>query len=161
MKASPITFRELKFLKVQVETNPRAKKRPDEFDFDGSSVGWLHEHGRPKSGGSWWILMGFLTGQDDQEDPEITCPYVVDVQAVGLFDIDERVPEEDRERIVYENGAALVYGALREMVSTITARSMYGLLMLPTPRFLGSYQEMMTKGAVETANAPAPDEPTK
>ncbi|WP_167769427.1 hypothetical protein [Thioalkalivibrio halophilus] len=39
-----------------------------------------------------------------------------------------------------EYGAALVYGAIREMVTNITSRSLAGPLTLPTPSFVGALE---------------------
>ena len=40
----------------------------------------------------------------------------------------------------YEYGAALVYGAIREMVTNITSRSLAAPLTLPTPSFVGALE---------------------
>ena len=63
------------------------------------------------------------------------------MQALGVFRVAESVGIDRREELVFENGAAHVYGAIRDMVSTITARSVPGPIMLPTPTFVGSFAE--------------------
>jgi preprotein translocase subunit SecB len=55
--------------------------------------------------------------------------------------VNEAFPQEKLERFVFENGAALVYGAIREMVTMTTARSAFGAIMLPTASFFGSFEE--------------------
>ena len=43
--------------------------------------------------------------------------------------------EEERRVLALVNGASLLYGAVREMVSTITSRSAHGPLLLPSLNF--------------------------
>lgn len=99
-------------------------------------VGWNIRHGKEESDGKWWVALGFVVVN---ENAGVVCPYNIDVQALGIF------PAEREEHLVYENGVALVYGAIREMVSTITSRSLAGTLMLPTPTFMGTYSEYLGK----------------
>lgn len=145
MKPSPLTFQELKFLKVLVEIDREAKAKPDEYSFNGTNLGWTVKHGRPKDEGPWWVLVGFSTRPHDQDDLSKRCPYIIDVQAVGKVEVSAVVDEAQREKLVFEYGAALVYGAIREMVSSITARSVLGLLMLPTPKFIGAYEDHLAR----------------
>ncbi|NMG16650.1 hypothetical protein [Aromatoleum bremense] len=138
MKPSPITFVDLKFLRVHVEADFHGEAKPaDAFDFDGALLAWSLNHGQ-REDGSWWIAVGFATN-DGTDGPN--CPYKIDMQAIGVFEVSESVDAGIREELVFENGAALVYGAIRDMVSTITARSISGPLMLPTPTFVGSFAE--------------------
>ncbi|EFV84167.1 hypothetical protein HMPREF0005_02909 [Achromobacter xylosoxidans C54] len=74
-----------------------------------------------------------LTRHDESATP---LPYEVEVAARGFFrytgDSHEGV---DRFRAVRVSGYSILYGAIREMVSTITARSAHGLLQLPAMNF--------------------------
>lgn len=151
MKPSLLTFLDLKFFRVNVETDFSSKTKADDFDFYGAMLGWNIKHGREESDGRWWVAVGFVVSNDNAE---IICPYTIDVQALGIFAVAKKYPQEKHERIVYENGAALVYGAIREMVSTITARSLPGGLMLPTPTFLGAYDEYLAHK--DGQNSPEP-----
>jgi len=73
------------------------------------------------------------------------CPYMLDIQAVGVFTISDSVEESKRNQLIFECGAALVYGAIREMVANITSRSVFGRLMLPTPTFQGLYEQQKSE----------------
>lgn len=156
MKPSPLTFLDLKFFRIKVETDFSAKIKADDFDFNGAMVGWNIRHGKEESegDGKWWVAVGFVVVN---ENAEVICPYNIDVQALGIFTVSEKCPPEREECLVYENGAALVYGAIREMVSMITSRSLAGTLMLPTPTFMGTYSEYLENQSEGTISQQGPE----
>ena len=141
MKPSPLTLLTLDFLRVHIHANHEAKQTVEEFDFEGATLSWSIKHGQHDDG-SWWVAVGFAT--DDEASAGQRCPYDLDMRALGSFNIAESVAADRREEIVYENGAALVYGAIREMTASVTARSIAGKLMLPTPTFVGAFHARMT-----------------
>lgn len=149
MNPSPLTFKDLKFLRVRVDADLSVKNPSADFDFDGCLLGWSVNHGRETQDNAWWVAVGFASSNKNAEK---LCPYEIDVQAVGVFEVSSAIAEENREKLVYENGAALVYGAIRDMVSTISSRSLPGSLMLPTPTFMGAFEERQ-------ANATTPIQP--
>ena len=139
MNPSRLSLRDLKFLRLRIDIDFNVKTKAADFDFDGALLGWSISHGmRNDDDKAWWVAIGF---SNDNETTENKCPYLLDVQAIGIIDISESVPTEKREVLVYENGAALVYGAIREMVLMVTGRCMPGSLMLPTTTFMGAFEE--------------------
>lgn len=142
MKPSPLTMLGLDFLRVHIEADHTAEQSAQAFDFDGAMLAWSIKHGQDKEG-TWWVAVGFAT--DPQAAAKQRCPYDLDMRAMGIFSVADSYPAERREELVYENGAALVYGAIREMVATVTARSLAGKLMLPTPTFVGSLAAIKAK----------------
>lgn len=67
-------------------------------------------------------------------------PYVIDMQCIGEFFADETLDEPTALRGVYITAHSVLYGAIREAVSWITARQPYGPVLLglsilrsPTP----------------------------
>lgn len=138
MKPSPLTLHGIEFIRVHVESDLESKtRRAEDFQFDGATLRWGLEHGRDDDNGTWWVAVGF--GTHNQEG-ESRCPYVLDVQAVGIVSVADDYPSEKHEQLAFEYGAALVYGAIREMVTNITARSLAGPLTLPTPSFVGALE---------------------
>lgn len=139
IKASPIKLHQIEFLRTAVEVNDRADPQmADSFDFHGATIGWAFHQGQHEDG-STWIAVGFATEAEPDEGP--ACPYVIDIQAVGTFSLQEEYDGDNPDKLMFECGAALVYGAIREMVSNITSRSPFGRLTLPTPSFQGLYEE--------------------
>lgn len=62
-------------------------------------------------------------------------PYLLDMTALGLIEVNEQVDQEKRADLAAVNGASLIYGAIRELVTTLTARSIAGPFVLPTMDF--------------------------
>lgn len=57
------------------------------------------------------------------------APYKIDVLAVGLVEIAEIVEKDKRADLATVSGANLIYGAIRELVMTLTSRAIPGPLM--------------------------------
>jgi len=64
-------------------------------------------------------------------------PYDIEIEATGYFRYigGEEFKEERRFRAVRFSGYQILYGAIREMVSNVTARSRHGLWHLPARTF--------------------------
>jgi len=62
-------------------------------------------------------------------------PYQVDVGVVGVFSVLPSLPKEKREDLLTVNGASILYGAIREMVLSLTSRFAGGALTLPGMNF--------------------------
>nr|WP_250207817.1 protein-export chaperone SecB [Curvibacter sp. CHRR-16] len=66
------------------------------------------------------------------------APYNIQISVRGIVRMHltqaDRQTEERRVRALV-NGASLLYGAVREMVSTVTSRSAHGPLLLPSLNF--------------------------
>lgn len=152
MKQSVLTLVDLVFLGTRVEINPEFKGSAEDFDFDGALIHWGLRHG-PKSddGRSWWVGLDFTI----KSEKEKLCPYNVEMKAVAMFIVDESVPQDKRETMAFENGLAMVYGAIREMVSNITSRSAFGKLMLPTASFFGTLEEHKLKQQQQNETKPS------
>lgn len=144
MKPSILTVLELDFMRVRVDIDFDVKSSAENFDFDGALIGWDIIHSLNNGDeNTWRIVVSFA---NSNENSKTKCPYLIDVQAIGLIKIDDSVTE-DKERIVYENGGAIIYGAIREIVQTLTARCVKGKLMLPTPTFIGAFEEHQKKNS--------------
>jgi preprotein translocase subunit SecB len=110
------------------------------FDFDGVKIGERFEVFPPKNGDDRWGLnLSINVPNEDGEGK--TCPYTIDVSAIGFFHYGRKDdPELDKRNMVVVNGLAILYATLREMVAQITARSIHGELLLPTVNFLDKLQ---------------------
>lgn len=90
------------------------------------------------------------------------APYNIQVSVRGIVRMHltqvEGQAEERRVRALV-NGASLLYGAVREMVSTVTSRSAHGPLLLPSLNFqdLAKHQSE----SVEPAALPASTSPKR
>lgn len=68
-------------------------------------------------------------------DPEDGLPYSGSFVVVGFFVLHDSVPQQELEAVATINGASLLYGIIREMVSNLSARAAHGPLLLPTLDF--------------------------
>lgn len=61
---------------------------------------------------------------------ESTAPYMVDIECIALFAVDESLEAEEILKRLTITGHSVVYGAIREAVSWVTSRQPYGPLNL-------------------------------
>lgn len=61
-------------------------------------------------------------------------PYAIELVAIGIFHVDPNFP--DPEKLLRLNGAAILYGAAREFIITITSRGPWGPVTVPSISFL-------------------------
>lgn len=58
--------------------------------------------------------------------------YTGAVEAFGEFKLHESCPEEDRGKYACASGGAVLYASIKEIICSITSRSLHGMLELPT-----------------------------
>jgi|TARA_R110001583_G_scaffold193799_1_gene363118 preprotein translocase subunit SecB len=140
LTASPLQLKQLLFVRVHVEAE-NSEKFPDgiwapEFDFAGVRLGHhidvtpaeKLENGRFQ----YVIAVIFQVFNEDAESQ--ACPYILDIEARALFEMRPMENEEKRDSLVRVNGASMVIGAIREQVTLLTSRCLYGPLTLPSFR---------------------------
>ena len=76
-----------------------------------------------------------LTVEFSPKDPEIPSTYEGRVSAEGEFRIHETFEEKNREALIRVTATSILYGACREMIASFTARSIHGILSLPSISF--------------------------
>jgi len=143
MQPSPLQVLDLKFIKVRIE--PREKPRFDKpgqvferHSFDNTSFVNTIEHSPanddPNSPVLNFVVSLELELPNSGENPP---PYIVEVKCVGYFNILKSISDDPVKRydIAVVNGTSILYGALRELVSSVTSRAWYGPLILPTVSF--------------------------
>lgn len=149
MKASPLTLKDIAFMRLSVEIDHNFKSRARSYDFADTEYRLSIRYGKAKDDdAAWWVGVEYGTRSTENK----TCPYDLDILAVGLFSVADEFPSDRAEKLVYENGAALVFSAIREMVSTVTGRFTYGPLILPTVSFMGEYEKHLEKKSTKQAD---------
>ena len=61
--------------------------------------------------------------------------YEAEIHVVGVVEIGGEMESERKEQIAAVNGLSLLYGAVREMILNITARSIHGPWCIPSLNF--------------------------
>jgi preprotein translocase subunit SecB len=75
-----------------------------------------------------------------------TFPYDIEMEMLGVFNADG-FKEAERHAMLLVNGASMLYGAMREMLMTITYRCMHGPVLLPSVHFIKLEQDYREKQA--------------
>ena len=68
--------------------------------------------------------------------PDNTASYTGEVHAVGLFKVVDGWPDNRIGELVESNGAAFLYGSIREMVLNVTSRGPWPAVTLGTVTFV-------------------------
>jgi preprotein translocase subunit SecB len=140
MKPSPLNLIDLSFININVQTEHDFDGNAFSFDFDSvlfkCDIKFSEKNGAIDT---WWVGLEF--GMKSSEEKMV--PYSLEISAVGLFKVNSEFPQDKKERLAYENGAALVFSSIREMVINITSRYVYGPLQLPTTSFVGEHEKYL------------------
>ena len=138
MQPSQLQLSQFVYLGIKITTREPAENEDVSlpFDFDGVQIGEgvdlsiLDENkDDPKQ-----FALKFRITLDNEKGK--VAPYNLDIEVAGVFSIVSNMPVADREDFVLVNGCAVLYGAIRDQVLTLTSRSARGPLMLPTVNFL-------------------------
>lgn len=81
-----------------------------------------------KSDGCWRVVLEVEFGGKPPEQ----ALHNGRIDFEGLFDVHPEYPEDKIEDLVRMNGGAILYGAVRELVLNLTARSKHGPFEMPT-----------------------------
>lgn len=139
MRASIIQLRRLVFQRISIEEGNPESQTPGEavdFDFEGVNFG-LHQDFsplEPENGDdpvSYLVSLGINI--DNQEGKP--CPYKINVLALGIVEVSDKLEKEKRAGVAAVNGLSLVYGAVRELVTSLSSRCLPGPMTLPTMDF--------------------------
>jgi preprotein translocase subunit SecB len=140
MRPSIIQLKRVFFQRFEVEAieppEGTAQIEAEDFDFEGitfrvsldAQSAMTEEDVNPHV---FFIILHVAIDQDEKKP----APYKIDISALGIIEIAEVIEPEKRRDLALVNGASLVYGAMRELVTTVTARCIPGPLVLPTTDF--------------------------
>lgn len=138
MRPSPLQLQRVIYTKVSVAPNSElgdAPPRAIAFDFEGVNIkaklGTAIKKGQEEDPRDFMVSLDILI---DNKEGKPT-PYSVDVGVIGLFNLLPSLDKNRREGLLTVNGASILYGAIREMVTSITSRFAPGSLTLPGMNF--------------------------
>jgi preprotein translocase subunit SecB len=146
MRASPLQLRHYFFTKLEIAEreggtlNPRPASEP--FDFDGVAINTLIDFGTGEGQKGNPTDFALRIGVKIENKEGKPAPYNLAVEMIGYFSVDPAIPVAERKSIVIINGASLLFGAIREMVTTLSSRSARGVIVLPTVNFLNLKEQL-------------------
>lgn len=147
MKPSPVQLVRMVFDKVSVELDPRhAPQEPYDFNsgflFEGvlfkTQVGFAEVEGAHPEEQVYEISLNLTVENKRQKEKKNQrfSPYLLDIKGRAIVrmlkSVSKLAPLED---LAVVNGAALLWGAMREHVANLTSRMPAGQILLPTVNF--------------------------
>jgi hypothetical protein len=124
-EASPIEVVAQEFLGIDLHATPADEFETGTLDVDRKFFP-MEEASR-----RWVVLMTVeIGGEEEHKAP----PYVGSILARGIYEVHPDYPG-DPERLIRITGSSMLYGAVREMLATFTARGPNGLVTLPSVSF--------------------------
>ncbi len=94
----------------------------------------------PEDIATWGVTLGLVFAPEEDDK---CSPYEFKVALLGTFKCSKVLPAGlDAERLVGVNGSSMLYGIARELIQTISDKSVWGRLTLPTMSFT-DYKEMI------------------
>ena len=94
------------------------------------------------------LEVGF--GSADENKP---APYCGKISVSGMFRISETYAEHRRDQLIEVTATSILYGACREMLANLTARSTHGMLSLPSVSFFDPSKAPVKKVAAKKTAA--------
>lgn len=133
---SPLQLKQIIFSKVSVEAAPEDTEFEAEFDFDGvvinTEVMTAIREGEEDDPRNFMLALKYEIPNEEGKQ----APYSIFLEAHGWFELAPIYDIDKRKDMVTVNGASMIVGAMREMVSQITGRSANGPMTLPSLRFV-------------------------
>lgn len=167
MKAAPIHLQQLSFRRVSVAVNEEALAGEDaeqvsqNLTFERCKIS-THVHFSPveqtDTAQSAFLVTLRVIVDDKVSDGEESrvSPYLVDIDAGGIIGITKGAEKlDDIEDLVLVNGTSILWAAIREQVSNLTARMPLGIATLPTVHFQ-DLREQRSEGAAVPAKQAKP-----
>lgn len=137
MRPSPLQLQRVIFNRVSILPHAAQERAISAagFDFDGvgirSDIGVGQKQGQADDPRDFLVKLQVTI---DNKEGKV-APYTIDVEVLGLFNVSGSLPKERREDLLTVNGASILYGAIREMVLSLTSRFAAGGLTLPGVNF--------------------------
>lgn len=138
MLPSKLQLHELYYLSIKIAARPITPNADESvpFNFNGVNIAEgvdLTEVDEDKEDPKLFVLK-FRILIENKEGK--IAPYDIDIDAAGVFSVNPSLPLAERQEFVLINGCSVLYGAIRDQILTLTARSARGPLLLPTVNFL-------------------------
>ena len=121
---SPIQLVEHKVLRIQFDTR----------NIEGACAPLVFRHAitaaQQNDQGLQWLVR--LDVQFMPETEVVSAPYIGEIVVVGVFALSADFPKEKASDMVHMNGGAILFGTVRELLSSLSSRGVHGAITLPT-----------------------------
>ncbi|MCH7227232.1 hypothetical protein [Haloferula sp. A504] len=127
LKASPLTLEHHTLLAFEITASESAE--PDGHHSLRTNRK-IERH--PEDPLKWMVDLTVEIGTPDSAKQ---APYSGKVVVRGWFSVSEAYPEERRNALIEVTAASILYGTCREALANFTARSVHGMLSIPSVSF--------------------------
>ena len=128
LSASPLRILNHSFTRIQVDA-VEAKEAQGGISLNTRRSFLPHRDDPHK----FLVTLELKFGSQDQED---LAPYFGELHIVGEFQVADSYPKDKVAQLVEVTGASILFGACREMLANLTARSTFGMISLPSVSFV-------------------------
>jgi len=139
MIPSPLQLEHYFFTRMALNAHPEAD--PEKGADFGADVKCAQHEDDPQR---WMITLTVSLKAEEDDSPP---PYTGEFEIVGMFRVVDDYPEDKIPKLAHINGAAILYGTVREMVVNLTARGPFPPVMLPTTTFIDECSDGSKKAA--------------
>lgn len=127
LSASPLWLVSHRFTEVTIKAS--AQQKPlGQFALETTRSMRSHDE-NPRM---FFLVLSLRLGSNT---PDQEAPYTATLTIEGEFEVAEAYPAKNRGELVNITGASILYGACREMLANLTARSSHGMSTLPSVSF--------------------------
>jgi preprotein translocase subunit SecB len=127
LSASPLRLLAHRFTEVSVKASEQDEPQGG-FSLNTTRSFRQHDE-NPRE---YQLILALVLGSST---PDQESPYTARLTIEGEFEVAEAYPAEMREELIRVTGASMLYGACREMLANLTARSTHGMSTLPSVSF--------------------------
>ena len=134
MRPSPLIIENYFVKKIQLELNPGFDRsnEPERSETEANIRVDLESEKYPEDLNRWRFELSVHSNEVSPED----SPFTFDVILVGIFRVDESFPEDKADMLAQINAPSVLYSAARELIISITSRSSYSPILLPSVSFV-------------------------
>lgn len=148
LRASPLSIDHHVFLAIQLDASVLDKPQGGPFlrtkrNFDPN----------PENPRQWMVDLAVEFGTPADSEP---APYSGKVEVRGWFTVAGAFPVERIPALIEVTACSILYGACREMVANLTARSAHGILSIPSISFepVAKSQDVLSAGVTAASSKP-------
>ncbi|WP_223522939.1 hypothetical protein [Pseudomonas sp. BF-RE-24] len=146
MKAASLSISKVEFIHVRVESNSDYEGEHSsefhqlDFSFDGVNfkrrMSLQYDKAKSEDPRTFIFGLSIMLEEDENDSDSKPLPYDIDIKAVVYMKyMSDHLTGMERFRAIRATGYSILYGAIREMVSNLTARGPNGMWSLPSADF--------------------------
>lgn len=121
------------------------------FDWKGVNIGIQTNHEQHENGEHFLFLRFIVDNKKGKQ-----APYAIDVKIMGRFSYIGPDADDKAMDLVVVNGLSILYGAIREMCTIVTARMPHGAVCLPGANFMDHRPSLSQEAAPADHRPPKP-----